>query len=89
MIGEMIHVPQGEIDFIGDKMRKISSDELKALEHSLLEKDFTQGESPVSLTGSTGFVESQHWIQNGKFRDNVCFGTEFDERRYVETVLAC
>ena len=70
-------------------MRKMSSDELKALEHSLLEKDFTQGESPVSLTGSTGFVESQHWIQNGKFRDNVCFGTEFDERRYVETVLAC
>ena len=23
MIGEMIHVPQTEIDFIGDKMRKI------------------------------------------------------------------
>ena len=39
--------------------------------------------------GTTGFVESQHWIQNGKFRDNVCFGSDFDERKYVETVLAC
>ena len=41
MIGEMIHVPQTEIDFIGDQMRKISSDELKALEHTLLLKDFS------------------------------------------------
>ena len=41
MIGEMIHVPQNEIDFIGDKFRKISSDELKALEYTLLSKDFT------------------------------------------------
>ena len=62
MIGEMIHVPKSEIDFIGDPNRKISSDELKALENSLLQMDFTQGESPVSLIGSTGFVESQHWI---------------------------
>lgn len=89
IIGEMIHVPQKEIDFIGDRMRKISSDELKALEHTLLMQDFRQGESPVTMTGTTGFVESQHWIQNGKFRDNVCFGSEFDERKYVETVLAC
>ena len=37
MIGEMIHVPQNEIDFIGDQTRKIQSDELRALEHTLLE----------------------------------------------------
>ena len=43
MIGEMVHVPQNEIDFIGDQTRKIQSDELKALEHTLLMKDFTQG----------------------------------------------
>ena len=36
MIGEMIHVPQKEIDFVGDQMRKISSNELKAFEHTLL-----------------------------------------------------
>ena len=27
MIGEMIHVPKEEITFIGDQMRKLSSDE--------------------------------------------------------------
>ena len=41
IIGEMIHVPQKEIDFIGDKFRKIASDELKALEHTLLMQDFS------------------------------------------------
>ena len=61
MIGEMIHFPQKEIDFIGDQMRKMSSDELKGLEHVLLQQDFT-GHSPVTVTGSTGYVESQHWI---------------------------
>ena len=88
MIGEMIHFPQKEIDFIGDQMRKMSSDELKGLDHVLLQQDFT-GHSPVTVTGTTGYVESQHWIQNGKLRENVCFGSEMDERKYVETILAC
>ena len=34
--GEMIYLPQKEIDFIGDKTRKLSSEEQKALENSLL-----------------------------------------------------
>ena len=29
------------------------------------------------------------WIQNGKFRDNVLFGSEFDKKKYVETITAC
>lgn len=36
MIGEMIHLPKKEIDFIGDRTRKIPSEELQALEHTLL-----------------------------------------------------
>ena len=47
------------------------------------------GHSLVTVTGTTGYVESQHWIQNGKLRENVCFGSEMDERKYVETILAC
>ena len=89
MIGEMIHVPKKEIDFIGDQKRKLQSEELKALEHALLQQDFSHGASPVCISGTTGFVESQHWIQNGKLRDNVCFGSDFEERKYVETILAC
>ena len=67
----------------------MSSDELKSLEHTLLTKEFPKGESPISVTGTTGYVEAQHWVQNGKFRENVCFGSKFEERKYVETVLAC
>ena len=58
MIGEMIHVPQQEIDFVGDTSRKMSSDELKSLEHTLLTKEFPKGESPISVTGTTGYVEA-------------------------------
>lgn len=89
MIGEMIHIPKKEIDFIGDQTRKLSSDELLALENELLHLNFLNTDSPVAVRGSTAFVESQHWIQNGQLRENVCFGSEFDERKYVETVLAC
>ena len=89
MIGEMIHVPQKEVSFVGDLMRKMPSEELKALEHSILQYDYTSEESPISVAGSSTFVESQHWIQNGTLRDNICFGSDFEERKYVETVLAC
>ena len=58
MIGEMIHVPQKEVDFVGDLMRKMSSDELKALEHSILQHNYTDDESPVSISGTSTFVES-------------------------------
>lgn len=35
IFGEMIHIPQKEIEFIGDPMRKITSDELKALDNAI------------------------------------------------------
>ena len=58
MVGEMIHLPQEEIDFVGDQMRKMTSEELKALEHSILQHDYTCEESPISIAGSSTFVES-------------------------------
>ena len=89
MVGEMIHVPKEEMDFVGDLTRKMTSEELKALEHSILQHDYTCEDSPISIAGSSTFVESQHWIQNGTLRDNICFGSDFEERKYVETILAC
>ena len=58
MIGEMINIPQEEIEFVGERARKMPSEELKALEHTLLNKEFTKGKSPISITGTTGYVES-------------------------------
>lgn len=61
---------------------------MRYLEDALLHTDLT-GKSPVTMHGTTGYCEQQAWIQNGKFRQNVIFGSDFDSRRYVETILAC
>ena len=88
MIGEMIHLTDEEIGLVGDYNRPIKDMELRGLEHSLLMTDLTEN-SPIHINGSTGFCEQQVWIQNGKFRDNVLFGSEFDKKKYVETITAC
>ena len=58
MIGEMLNIPKEEIEFVGDLTRKMPSEELKALEHTLLNKEFPKGKNPISITGTTGYVES-------------------------------
>ena len=42
IIGEMVYLPQNQIDFIGDPSRKMSENELKALQHTLLQQDFSE-----------------------------------------------
>ena len=89
MVGEMMNVPQKEVDFIGDIDRDIRYDECRALEQSLLHTDFTNAESPVHLAGSVSYVEQQHWIQNDTVRDNILFGSEFNARKYAQVVKSC
>ena len=88
MIGEMIHLTKEEMQRIGDYSRPIGDMEMRALEDVLLHTDLT-GRSPITINGTSGFYEQQSWIQNGKLRDNVLFGSDFDKRKYVETILAC
>lgn len=88
MIGEMINLPDHVTKEIGAMDRPIKEGEMRYLEDRLLAEDLT-GKSPINVKGTTGYCEQQAWIQNNKFRDNVLFGSEFDKRRYVETVLAC
>ena len=88
MIGEMIHLPDQAVKEVGDPARKIKEGELRYLEDALLQTDLT-GKSPIEVKGSTGYCEQQAWIQNGKLRDNILFGLDFDKRRYVETIMSC
>ena len=88
MIGELIHLPDQAVKEIGALDRPIKDGELRYLEDALLSTDLTKS-SPISLHGTTGFCEQQAWIQNGKLRDNVLFGGEFNQRQYVETIMAC
>ena len=68
--------------------RLLKDGEMRYLEDSLLQLDLT-GKSPITITGSTSYCEQQPWIQNGKLRENVLFGEEFEKKRYVETIMAC
>lgn len=88
MIGELIHVPDATCKEIGDYTRGIKDGEQRALEDELCNIDLT-GKSPITINGTTSFCEQQPWIQNGKLRENVLFGKEFEKRRYVETIMAC
>lgn len=88
MIGEMIHLPKQAIAEVGDYSRKIAEGELRYLEDALLHTDLTKN-SPVKVNGTTSYCEQQAWIQNGKLRENILFGSEFDKRKYVDTVMAC
>ena len=88
MIGELIHIPAQIIEEVGDSKRLIKDGELRYLEDTLLAADFTS-KSPVQIYGSTGYCEQQAWIQNGKLRENILFGSDFDKKRYVETIIAC
>ena len=89
IFGEMIHLPENILkEFGSDCARKISEGEMRYMEDALLNTDLT-GNSPVTVDGLTSYCEQQAWIQNGKLRDNVLFGSDFDKRTYVETILAC
>ena len=88
MIGELIYLPDQIIKEVGDAKRKITEGELRYLEDTLLATDFTS-KSPIQLKGTTGYCEQQAWIQNGKLRENILFGSDFDKKKYVETIMAC
>ena len=88
MIGELIHLPKQTMKEIGDSTRAIKEGELRYLEDHLLGVNLTQ-DSPIVINGTSGYCEQQAWIQNGKLRDNILFGSEFEKRQYVETIMAC
>jgi len=88
MIGELIYLSDQTIKEVGDPSRPIKDGEQRYMEDALLAMDLT-GKSPIKIHGSTSYCEQQPWIQNGKLRDNILFGTAFDKRKYVETMIAC
>lgn len=43
----------------------------------------------VTIKGTTAYVPQQSWIQNGTIKDNVLFGSEFNEKKYQQVLEAC
>ncbi|GJJ73167.1 hypothetical protein EMPS_05525 [Entomortierella parvispora] len=43
----------------------------------------------VHAYGSVAYVAQSAWILNDTVRNNILFGKEYDERRYLKTIRAC
>ncbi|KAL7750892.1 Multidrug resistance-associated protein 1 [Sorochytrium milnesiophthora] len=43
----------------------------------------------VNVNGKIAYVAQQAWIINGTVRDNILFGSVYDEKRYRQTLEAC
>ncbi|CAO3566553.1 unnamed protein product [Mortierella alpina] len=43
----------------------------------------------VQISGRVAYVPQQAWITNASLRDNVLFGTEYNETRYKQVLCAC
>lgn len=80
VIGDMVFVPDESKD----------EKDLKKLQATLLEPNFWKDKpAPITLNGNLSYVEQTSWIQNMTVRENILFGSEFDKRKYVETITAC
>ncbi|KFO27170.1 canalicular multispecific organic anion transporter 1 [Fukomys damarensis] len=43
----------------------------------------------ITIKGTTAYVPQQSWIQNGTIKENILFGSEFNEKRYQQVLEAC
>eukprot|EP00164_Ancoracysta_twista_P003660 GFYU01004901.1.p1 GENE.GFYU01004901.1~~GFYU01004901.1.p1 ORF type:complete len:1550 (+),score=481.01 GFYU01004901.1:223-4872(+) len=56
---------------------------------SALLKDMTTVSGSVNVSGKVAYCAQQSWIQNSTLRDNILFGSRYDEDRYVKVLHAC
>ncbi|KAF7254040.1 Canalicular multispecific organic anion transporter 1 [Varanus komodoensis] len=43
----------------------------------------------INIQGSVAYMPQQAWIQNATLKDNILFGSSFDEARYQQVLEAC
>ncbi|XP_006880098.1 PREDICTED: canalicular multispecific organic anion transporter 1 [Elephantulus edwardii] len=43
----------------------------------------------ITIKGTISYVPQQSWIQNGTIKDNILFGSEFNEKKYQQVLEAC
>ena len=56
---------------------------------SILERDLALTEGSLKHSGSFAYVSDMPWVFPGTIRENILFGSAFNEERYLETVKAC
>ena len=43
----------------------------------------------VGVFGGLAYAAQQAWIQNASLKDNILYGSEYDEQKYQETIRVC
>lgn len=88
-IGQLLYIPEREIDFVGGVNQLISKCEMLAMKAALHETPILPSEAPITVRGDLTFVGEDCWLQSTTIRENILFGLEFIRRRYVKVCLAC
>jgi ABC-type transport system involved in cytochrome bd biosynthesis fused ATPase/permease subunit len=77
---------KGELNLIVGPIGSGKSSLLLAL---LGEMRLVSGDFHLPRHGKVAYVSQTAWLQNATIRDNILFGSEFDEERYRKVVDAC
>ena len=89
IIGDLIYMPQGEIDQFGGMDHEGTQEEYDLLKTRLFGEDLQVNEKPIKIKGSVAYVEQVSWIQNKTIQDNIIFGKPFNAKRYALTIKSC
>ena len=58
MLGDLLYIPQSEIDIVGGDMeRNLTKEELKAMTYSIQNLDIDTKDAPIQLSGNLSYVE--------------------------------
>jgi ATP-binding cassette subfamily C (CFTR/MRP) protein 1 len=82
--GVNLRVPRGQLVAVVGPVGSGKSTLLAAMMEQV-----TRVRGTVTMHGSAAFVPQQAWIQNMTLRDNVLFGSQFDEEKYNHTIQVC
>ena len=82
--GVNLRVPRGHLVAIVGPVGSGKSTLLAAMMEQV-----TRVRGSITMHGSAAFVPQQAWIQNMTLRDNVLFGSPFNEERYRHTIDVC
>ena len=62
IIGDMIHVPESDIEQFGGLDMEVDQDTFKELSKKVLEPSFTVETRPIKINGGISYVEQVSWI---------------------------
>jgi len=51
--------------------------------------EMVKKQGTMEISGTVSYVPQQSWIINATLRDNILFGSEYNEKRYKKVLEVC